>query len=113
MRRINEDLIEISDTVRIERGHVRKQAVATKELLDSKVTAAHYHVGGRDAAGKKIQLGEPMDYIDWLKTDRVWYVYKLIVVEEEVDGKLLTVSRFMPQQSFADEAEAVVFAMGL
>jgi hypothetical protein len=69
------DLTEIDGKVRIEPGPVRRQAIATAELLADTVTAAHYKVGGRDALGKPIKLGAPMDYIDWRSGERAFYVY--------------------------------------
>ena len=87
----NGDIISLGDKVRIERGHCRRNAVATKELLSNDVTAAHYFAGmrkvseggktvekvGIDALGKPIVLGEPMDYIDWKSPERAWYLYQM------------------------------------
>lgn len=101
MKRINEDLIEISETVQIERSHQRKVAIATEELLSNDVTASHYAVGQVDANGNKIVLGQEMAYIDWLGPRNTWYVYQKIE------------DRFQPRGSFGGEAEAVVFALGL
>lgn len=80
LTRINENLIEMqgldADALfRIERGPVTKQAIATPELLDNAVTASHYHVGGLDANGKTIVLGEPMTYHDW-KGEYAWKIYQ-------------------------------------
>jgi hypothetical protein len=68
-------ITEIDGKVRIEAGPIRRQAVATAELLADATTAAHYKVGGRDALGKPIKLGAPMDYIDWRSSERAFYVY--------------------------------------
>lgn len=74
--KVSETATEIDGKVRIDTGPRRKQAVATEEILGDEVTATHYKVGGRDALGKVIALGEEMTYLDWLG-DRVFYVYKL------------------------------------
>lgn len=99
MRRVNDDLIEISDTVRIERGRPRRSAIATEELLSNEVTASHYAVGERDAAGEVIELGKEMEYIDWLSEELVWYIYRH-------DGE-----RFQRIGWRSGEAEAVAFAL--
>jgi hypothetical protein len=75
-KKLSPTLTEIDGAVRVESGPVRKHAIATTDLLSDAVTAAHYKVGGRDALGKPIKIGEPMDYIDWLSSDRAWYVYQ-------------------------------------
>jgi hypothetical protein len=80
--------IEGKSKVRVEQGHVRRKAVATEELLSNEVTASHYHapieetVNGEqkvryaiDSFGKRIELGKPMDYVDWLSDARVYYLY--------------------------------------
>ncbi|WP_336802361.1 hypothetical protein [Kaistia sp. MMO-174] len=77
IRQINEDLFEIGGLVRIERGPARHQAKATAELLSDECTAAHYQVGMADAAGKVIELGKTMTYLDW-QGERGWYLYVLI-----------------------------------
>lgn len=77
--RVHEDMVEISHgdaKWRIERGPKKKVAAATEELLSDAVTATHYHVGGKDAVGKKIVLGEEMTYLDWLG-ERNWKVFRL------------------------------------
>jgi hypothetical protein len=73
------ELIEIGTTIRIENGPARKDAIATKELLDDTVTKSHYAVGLRDALGKVIVLGESMTYLDYFG-DWAWYVYVLEAV---------------------------------
>lgn len=130
-------LIEISDTIRIEDAPPRKQAVATKELLDNAVTAKHYQ-GPRkatkeeiddpnvmtkgterffpDSFGKPIELGKPMDYIDWkcAPEARVWNVYQLQTFDEkDKDGKPVKVDRFMPAGTFPTMEEANAFAITL
>lgn len=42
--KISDTITEVDDIVRIEPGHVRKQAIATAELLSDEVTARHYHL---------------------------------------------------------------------
>ena len=46
------ELIVIGKTIRVESGPARKTAIATKELLDDKVTAEHYKVGALDAGAE-------------------------------------------------------------
>lgn len=67
--------IQLSNTIRIEKGPVRKFGKATPELLDNKVTASHYFVGGKDAYGEDIVFGQRFCYLDW-KGDWVWYIYR-------------------------------------
>lgn len=81
-------MIQLSATVRVEDGPVRKRATATKELLDDTVTAKHYRVGSKDSLGKIIKLGQDMDYIDWKSRERVWNVYQETELEEAISPKL-------------------------
>lgn len=67
--------IQISDNVRIDRGPMRKYGKATPELLDNRVTADHYFVGGKDAYGYEIKAYEQFCYLDW-KGEWVWYIYE-------------------------------------
>lgn len=92
--------IQFSETVRIERGPARKQAIATPELLSDDVTARHYQEGAKDALGKPIKIGDRMDYLDW-KGAYVWYVYKL-------DG-----GRYQPAGSHPDLEGAIAIARSL
>lgn len=76
--------IRVTPTLRVESGPKRIEAVATKELLDDAVTAHHYHVGGKDAMGKTIVIGEPMTYLDYYG-EETWYLYQLEDVELDAD----------------------------
>jgi hypothetical protein len=82
------ELIEIGSTIRVENGPARKTAVATKELLDDKVTAHHYQEGQFDALGKRIKLGEAMTYLDYFG-ELAWYIYKLGEVGINAQGEVL------------------------
>jgi hypothetical protein len=82
------ELIEIGSTIRVENGPARKTAVATKELLDDKVTAGHYREGAFDALGKRIKLGQPMTYLDY-RGEWVWYIYQLGEVGVNAKGEIL------------------------
>ena len=116
IRKVSDDLIYVGSDMVIERGPVRRQAVATEELLDDKVTASHYYAGtrkarhgagtidkvGRDSLGRPIVLGQPMDYIDWKSPERCFYVKKLLkIAKGDVDpitGKkaVVPIDRYMP-----------------
>jgi hypothetical protein len=82
------ELIEIGSTIRVENGPARKTAVATKELLDDKMTASHYQVGAFDAMGKRIVLGERMTYLDY-RGELVWYIYQEGEVGINAKGEVL------------------------
>lgn len=69
-------IVQLSDKYRAESGPVRKEAVATTELLSNEVTAEHYQEGKFDAMGKTIKLGEKMTYLDY-RNARCWYLYEL------------------------------------
>lgn len=96
------ELIQVSDTVRVERGPKRKRGKATAKLLDDAVTADHYHLPreetkvdkdgktrtvvkkARDSAGRVIEKeGQEIEYLDW-KGEHVWYVYQLQHTEDEM-----------------------------
>ena len=89
---------DISKTVRIDAGPVRRKAIATEELLSDLVTAGHYRAprpataeeikseaimtkdGKRywiDALCKPIELGEEFTYVDWKSPERAYTVYAL------------------------------------
>lgn len=85
---------QVSATVRIEPGPRRLKAIATKALLDDKVTHPGYREGGRDAAGKTIVLGQEMVYLD-IYSAPGYYVYKEIEMEEpQRDGTPGKVKRY-------------------
>lgn len=73
--RINEDLLQVGDKVRIERGPERKTETATEDLLNNDVTATHYAAGAPDADGNAIVIGQPMVYVDWLGP-RGFYIFQ-------------------------------------
>ena len=85
-RRQVRTLVQVSETARIEYGPVRKVAQATEATLSDQVTAPHYFAGvrtvagrklqGVDAAGKVIEKGQPMEYLDYYGT-WAWHVYRL------------------------------------
>lgn len=85
------NIISIGDDIRIESGPRRVEAVATEELLANEVTAEHYVVGGKDALGKEIVLGEPMTYLDWigfkagLTESTSHYLYRYVDREDPED----------------------------
>ncbi len=110
------DVIDIDGKFRIEKGPLRKKAIATKELLDDEVTAAHYKVGAPDSLGKPIVLGQEMNYIDWKnrRTEFTFTVYQLKDVEQvDKDGKKTIVKRFMPLGNYPDEMAALSYVTGL
>lgn len=131
------DVIEIDGKFRIEKGPKRLKAVATAELLDDEVTAAHYHAPRKvkktvkqdgkdvvvevtevavDALGKPIELGKEMNYIDWKnrRTNFTYYVYQLKDVEEkDKDGKKTVVKRFIPLGDYPDEMAALSYVTSL
>tara|TARA_Y100001951_G_scaffold102557_1_gene109413 strand:- start:454 stop:891 length:438 start_codon:yes stop_codon:yes gene_type:complete len=80
--------IEDKSAVRIEPGPRRKREKVTEKLLDDAVTAKHYQVGAKDALGKKITIGETMDYLDWRnrESDPVFYVYRKTDVFADPDA---------------------------
>lgn len=101
------EMIEIGSTIRVENGPARKTAVATRELLDDRMTATHYQEGAVDAMGKRIVLGEPMTYLDY-RGEWVWYVYQLKDDETAPEGK-----RWMPAGVEKTQEAALTFAHGL
>lgn len=80
------------DQVRIEQGPALKNAIATPELLHNDQTASHYEAGAFDALGKRIELGQPMDYLDHggavNEGSKTYYVYQReeIDTEDEASG---------------------------
>lgn len=93
VEQVNENLFNVGENVRVERGPRMIRARATKELLSDANTAAHYHLprvvttpdGGRvrivarDALSQPIEEGREVNLLHWNEpTDqRPWYVYKL------------------------------------
>jgi hypothetical protein len=94
------EMIEIGSTIRVENGPARKTAIATKELLDDKVTASHYQVGAFDAMGNRIVLGEPMTYLDY-RGELVWYIYQLGQMGIDAEGRPLKPDKVEDLQSKA------------
>ena len=70
--------LQVSDTVRVDKGPQIKEGIANKATLDNKVTAGHYQIGMNDAFGTKIQKGKKFSYVDWLAPDEehVYSVYQ-------------------------------------
>ena len=81
------ELIQVTPTVRVECGPVRRATIATAEVLDDRVTARHYQVGRRDALGKIIVLGEPMTYLDY-RGPWGWHVYQVQPVMLDAEGRI-------------------------
>ena len=113
------NLIEIDNKVRVEAGPVRKRAVATEALLSDDVTSAHYKVGSPDALNKIIELGQPMDYIDWKSPARVFYVYqldeveKIKMIEGPMKDEIIEQPRWLLKGDYKTQDEAIVAAMTL
>jgi hypothetical protein len=82
------ELIEITESIRIENGPIMKNAIATEELLSDMNTAGRYHVGVKDSLGNEIVLGKEMYYLDD-KGDWGWYVYQLKDVGLNESGKVI------------------------
>jgi hypothetical protein len=113
-RNADGDFLELDGKVRVQRSRRRRTEIATEALLGNDVTAADYQVGRPDARGKVIELGSPMTFIDYLAPERVFYVYAREPVADEVDGKPVTVERFMPKgEEYATEEDALGFAIPL
>jgi len=81
------ELIQVTPTVRVECGPVRRATIATAEALDDRVTARHYQVGKRDALGKPIAIGEPMTYLDY-RGPWGWHVYQMQPVQLDAEGRI-------------------------
>jgi hypothetical protein len=94
------EMIQVSDTVRVENGPALREAIATPELLDNSITKAHYQVGAQDAMGKVIALGETMQYLDYF-APFVWYIY-------QHNGE-----RYLELTARTNKAEALTFAATL
>ena len=132
-----ENIVDLSDYVRVEDGPLRRTEIATEELLSDEVTARHYQVGKPDAAGNFISLGKELTFLDF-KAKRVWYVYKFQAVMEdlppefrarcekrkadgtasEADLQALATGkyechRYFPVRSFASKADAVEYGKKL
>lgn len=101
--------IQVTDTICVDFGKVRKRAIATEELLSDDVTASHYKlvmgkdakgedVPGRGADGEVIKLGEEMEYLDHRSKTLEWVVY-------QNDG-----DRYQPVSRHPSEEEAVAAA---
>lgn len=75
--RRDETTLHVGDSVRIEPGPRRLQAIATTELLGP-ATADHYQAGAFDALGAPIVLGSMMTYLDWVNYPAVpaYYLYR-------------------------------------
>lgn len=89
------------ENVRIDAGPRRRVEIATEVLLDNAVTAGHYQVGSLDSLGQPIELGKPMNFIDWKGSDLEFTVYRFI------EG------RWQPQARFDAEQDAINAALAL
>lgn len=99
MTQVHENMHQLPGGYVVERGPVRKTAIATKELFDSGVLASHYRLskktveeksftddkgvvhaksreitipGSPDAMGKPIMEGEEFTYVDWKAPVESW-----------------------------------------
>jgi hypothetical protein len=121
------ELIQISESVRVESGPRREKAIATAELApdqdskgkvkdvleqthrtlpNGKRLAKHYKLGMRDAWGKIIQEGEEFTFLDYFG-EQVWYMYQL----EDVPLESGTLSRMaQPKGLAADQITAEMVA---
>lgn len=105
------DITNIGDKIRIEPCPKRVTEIATEELLSDTLTAAHYQVGGTDASGRPIVLGEPMTYLCWGGADAapiiVQNVYQMTPIPEEelIDGG--ATERFVCVGSYDTRDEAI------
>jgi hypothetical protein len=77
------EMVTLDGRVRVEPGPVLKKGIATPELLDDAVTAAHYQEAKLDAKARPIEQGKEMHYLDWVghtqgaEGSTCWYVYRL------------------------------------
>lgn len=70
---VNEQLYRTPDgKFAVERGPVRKVAIATEELFASEALAKHYRLGAKDSLGKIITLGKEFAYVDWRSPKDSW-----------------------------------------
>lgn len=81
------ELIQVTPTVRVECGPVRRATIATEEVLDDRMTARHYQEARPDAMGKPIEIGEPMTYLDY-RGPWGWHVYQVQPVMLDAAGRL-------------------------
>ncbi len=120
------ELIQISESVRVESGPRREKAIATAELapdLDAKGKikdvleqthrtlpngkrlAKHYKLGMRDAWGKIIKEGEEFTFLDYFG-DQVWHMYQLEDVPLE-DGFLARMAQELKKRGQAIAPEEI------
>ena len=95
--------IQLSETVRIDKGPPMRIATVTEALLAGSRLASHYWLGAPDAMGKPIVLGGVMLYVDWKapECDHVFTVYEL------ENG------RYQIRERYVTEAEALEAARAL
>jgi hypothetical protein len=77
LKEYHEDLYDIGEYARIERGPPRLSAIATEELLSNERTVHWYTPGTNDAMGNPIVVGQPMVYVDWFRprVEQGWYLF--------------------------------------
>ncbi|MFO1151017.1 MAG: hypothetical protein U1E62_21795 [Alsobacter sp.] len=97
-------IITVGQDVRIEAGPARLESKASPELLSNERTAEHYQVGLIDAAGRTIEIGKPMTYLDW-KGRPGFYVAQWVPDEAHPDQGVWQDRGFYPT-----EEDAVAFA---
>lgn len=116
----------LNELVRIELGPQLVELDCTDENLKNEVTAAHYHVGARDALGRVIrpreaglpsddklgvvEKGQKMVCVDWdaRHKPKVWKIYQNQDTEvKDMDGN--PVRRFIQvgEEAAFDVAEAI------
>lgn len=110
------NILQIGATVRVESGPVLRREVATPELLDDSVTAAHYAMGRRDAQAKVIVEGEEMAFLDWnghgegREGATAFYVYqRQPLTAEELAAREITedVLAALPDDAAREEATII------
>lgn len=95
--------LQLTRDIRLDRGPRTLWAVATEDLLTSGKLAAHYRVGGMDAFGKKIRLGESFSYVDW-NAPLDQHVYTLYQRETST-GRYLILDRYDTEEEALSAAD--------
>jgi hypothetical protein len=107
------------------RLHSEAEARAEVENPATPVTGYQITHAGRDALGKLIRIGEPMDYLDW-RGEWGWYIYRLQPTmldvrtgrpttikrhaQRDEDGKIVLEDRFIVQGCERDREHALARA---
>ena len=108
-----QNVIQVSEFIRVEPRKPRRTAVASKELLADSVTAPRYRLGGPDGKGAVIKIGKEMTFLDDYAQD-VWCVYREEdVVEQDRDGRDVELRRYLEKSVWPTMEEAVQAATKL